>query len=552
MTIDRRLFLGGAAALAAPGVARAAISAPGATPAQQAAVTAIAAYLEAHRAHFALPAMGMVVVAGEFTTIIQSGNRDYTEKTPLSGQELWQIGSISKSFVALVCLQLVREGKMDLEADIRTVLPEARLPDDGAFTLRGLLDHTTGLPDFAPAFAMDGSKLWRGFAPGTHWAYSNTGYDLVGKAIERIEGKPLAQVIEARIARPLGMMATRGAISWRDRARYTASYAVLRPDLVVRQRNALAPAPWVDASLGAGSVASTLPDMARYLRYLIGVGRGHGAPLLTDAAAVAWLAKPVPQDPDTPADSYGLSLMHRSDDGRALLHHTGGMVSFSSSFHVDAAAGTGAFASCAIGGTGYRPRLLTAYAVKAMRLAAEGKAPPPPPPLVPPPLKAPGDYVGSFGALRISGDSALSVTAKGQAAALEPQGNDLFVTAHPDLEGFPLLFVRDGKAVVAIDHGAQRFVRDGASAPLPVTPPRIAARAGSYQSDDPWIGHVTIVARGDQLFMGGTDALTEIADDVWRAAEPNWWPERVRFGGFVGGQPQIVELSGRVLERRDG
>ncbi len=552
MTIDRRIFLAGTAALATPGVARAAISAPGATPAQQAAVTAIAAYLEAHRTHFALPAMGIVVVAGDFTAIIQSGTADYTERTALTGQELWQIGSISKSFVALVCLQLVREGKMDLEADIRTIMPEARLPDDGAFTLRGLLDHTTGLADFAPAFAMDGSRLWRSFAPGAHWAYSNTGYDLVGKAIERIEGKPLAAVIEARVARPLGMAATRGAINWRDRARYPASYSPLRPDLPRRRRNALAPAAWVDASLGAGSVASSLPDMARYLRYLITVGTGRGGSLLDDASARAWLAKPVVQDPDTPAETYGLGLMHRSDDGRALLHHTGGMVSFSSSFHVDAAAGTGAFASCAIGGTGYRPRLLTAYAARAMRFAGEGKAPPPPPALAPPPLPAPGDYVGNFGTLRITGDAALAVTLGGTTSALEPRGPDMFVTGHPSLERFALQFVRRDKAVIAIDHGPDRFVRDGASAPLPATPARIAARAGFYQSDDPWIGGVTIVARGDQLFIEGTDALTEIADDVWRAAEPNWWPERVAFGGLVAGRPQIVSLSGRVLERRDG
>jgi hypothetical protein len=226
-------------------------------------------------------------------------------------------------------------------------------------------------------------------------------------------------------------------------------------------------------------------------------------------------------------------------------------VSFSSSFHVDAAAGTGAFASCAIGGTGYRPRLLTAYAAKAMRLAAAGKAPPPPPALGPPPLVSPGDYVGNFGTLRIRG-TPLAVTMGGTAAPLEAVGPDSFVTTHPALERFVLKCVRQDKKVIAIDCGPDRHVRDGASAPLPATPDRIAARAGFFQSDDPWIGGVTIVARGDQLFIEGADALTEIADDVWRAAEPNWWPERITFGGFVAGKPQIVSLSGRVLERRDG
>jgi CubicO group peptidase (beta-lactamase class C family) len=556
MSIDRRLFLGGAAALAVPTAARAVINAPGATPEQSRALDVIAAYLEAHRAWFALPPMGMVVVDGPFTAIIQSGTSDYRDATPLSGQELWQIGSISKSFVALICLQFATEGKLDLEADIRSILPEAPLPDDGAFTLRGLLDHTTGLPDFAPCFYADGGKLWRGFAPGTHWSYSNTGYDLIGKAIERIEGKPLAAVIEARIARPLGMADTRGAITWRDRARYPASYSALRPDIAIRQRNALAPAPWVDASLGAGSVASTLPDMARYLRFLIGAGSGKGTPLINDAMAKTWLAKPVVQDPKIPGETYGLSLMHRTDDGRALLHHTGGMVSFSSSFHVDPAAGTGAFASCTIGGTEYRPRLLTRFAVQAMRLAAEGKPFPAPPSLAPPAIDKPGDFAGIY---RNGGDSviitaapALAISAGGSVHPLETQAPDTFVTPHPAFEEFPLVFVRDKAGIVAMDTGARRFVREGATAPLPATPPRIAARAGHFQSDDPWIGGITLVARGDRLLMNGTDAITEIGNDIWRVAEPAWNPERIGFGGFVAGRPQIIILSGRVLERRDG
>ncbi len=547
MPINRRLFLAGAAALSVPAAARATITAGGATPAQKVAVAAIAAYLEAHRAFFALPAMGMVVTDGDFTAFIQSGNSDYADTIPLAGTEYWQIGSISKSFVALVCLQLAETGKLDLDADIRSVLPTASLPPGAPFTVRGLLDHTTGLPDFAPAWPADGSPLWRGFEPGAHWSYSNTAYFLLGDMIARIEGKPLAQVIEARITRPLGMSDTRGAITWADRDRHTASYATLRADLPVRQRNVLAPESFKPQTMGAGSVTSTLPDMARYLRYLIGVGRGQGGNLISDASAKAWLTNPVVQDPETPAETYGLGLMHRRDDGRALLHHTGGMISFSSSFHVDAAAGTGAFASCAIGGTGYRPRLLTAFAVRAMRLARKGKAIPPPPMLGPKPVDKPGDYAGTFGDAVVTANP-LAING----AALERSGKDQFITAHPAFETFPLVFVRDASgSVIAIDHGPRHLVRTGASAPLPPTPPRLAARAGRYESDDPWTGGLTLVVRGDVLLVNGTDAITEIGDDVWRAADPAWSPERIAFAGFVDDRPQTLILSGRPLERRD-
>ena len=547
MPIDRRLFLAGLSIAVMPTVARAVVTAPGATPAQRSALDAIAAYLEAHRNFFALPAIGMVVTDGDFTGFIQSGTRDYERKLPLAGTELWQIGSISKSFVACICLQLAESRKLDLDADIRTVLPEAPLPAGAPFTIRGLLDHTTGLPDFAPAWPADGSLLWRGFEPGTHWSYSNTAYFLLGDMIARIEGKPLAEVIAARVTGPLKMADTRGAILWADRARHTASYELLRPDIAVRQQNPLAPAPFTPQTMGAGSVTSTLPDMARYLRFLIGIGQGKGGGLVSDATARAWLANPAVQDPAAPAETYGLGLMHRSDDGRALLHHTGGMISFSSSFHVDAAANTGAFASCAIGGTGYRPRLLTAFAVKALRLAREGKPIPPPPALGPKPVERPGDYAGAFADATVTA-APLAI----DGAALEPVGKDLFVTAHPAFEAFPLLFVRDvGGTVIAIDHGPRRLVRAGASAPLPPTPPRLAARAGRFQSDDPWTGGVTLVARGDRLYVNGAEPLVEIGNDLWRAEDPAWSPERIGFAGLVNGRPQTLILSGRPLERRD-
>lgn len=550
MSIDRRLFLAGAAAMAAPAVAHAAIKAPGASPAQLAALNAIAAYLEAHRAYFGLPAMGLVVVDGAFSASLHSGSRDYQGQTPIAEDDLWEIGSISKSFIAACCLQLASEGRIDLAADIRTMLPDAPLSDDGPFTIQALLDHTTGLPDFARVYSGNGDKLWRGFAPGTHWSYSNTGYNLLGDMIALLDGRPMARSIETRICKPLGMAGMRGSISWRDRSRYPASYTPLRPDLPLGHSPALAPAPWVDAALGAGSVASTLPDMAKYLRFLIGIGQGKGGGIVTDAMARTWLANPVPQDPKTPTETYGLGLMHRIVGGRALLHHTGGMVCFSSSFHVDAAAGTGAFASCAVGMTGYRPRLLTQFATEAMRCASAGLPLPAAPALTPSPAKS-ADYAGSYGDFAVTADMAIT-NARGT-APLEPMASDQFITDHPDFADFALVFGRDSGTVNTVSHGSDRFTRAGHTAPLlPPTSPRITARTGRFQSDDPWIGGVTIVARGDKLMMNGTDAMHEIGNDVWRAADPAWSPERLRFGGFVDGKPQLAIISGRILERRDG
>lgn len=552
MSIDRRLFLAGAAGVSLAGAANATLIAPGASAAEARALEAIAAYLETHRRHYGLPALGMVVVAGGRPFTILSGTRDYRETQPLGADDLWQIGSISKSFVALACLSLQAEGELTLDDELRQHLPEARLPgvsSGGPFTIRGLLDHTTGLPDFAPAL---GVKLWRGFNAGKGWSYSNTGYDLVGKALARIAAKPLAQIIEERVCKPLGMTDTRGAIQWRDRARHPASFAPLRPDRPVLAGMAMAPAPWVDVDLGAGSVASSLGDMAKYLNFLIAVGQGRGSPLLTDAQARLWLENPTVQNPANPAETYGLGLMHRVDEGRALLHHTGGMVSFSSSFHVDAAAGLGAFASCAVGGINYRPRLITLYALRALRAAAAGAAIPAPPELGALPGDA-ADYVGTYldGTRQLDILPGLIAVLDGRQLPLQTAGSGLFVTAHPGLIDWPLVAVRREKAVIAIDHGHQRFVRSGVSAALPATSPEIAALAGHYQSDDPWTGGIAVVARGDQLFLGGTDRLRRNGKAEWTPAEPANSPERLRFDAFVNGVPQVIDWSGRRLERRE-
>lgn len=556
MTVSRRLFLAGTAVVAMPGIAAAAIRAPGATASQQAALTAIAAYAEEHRRFFGLPSLGLVVVDGPLTALIQSGARDYEKRSPLDPNDLWQVGSISKSFVALICLQLVQEGKIDLESDIRTVLPEAPLPD-APFTFRGLLDHTTGLPDFAPPFGPEGYKLWTGFKAGSHWSYSNTAYDLIGSAIERIDGRPLARSIEARVMKPLGMNDSRGNIAFRDRTRFPASYTVIRPDLPALPPYQLAPAPWVDASLGAGSVAATLPDMAKYLRYLIGVGKGHGAPMLSDDLARLWLAKPVVQDPAVPAETYGLALMHRPTDGHDLLHHTGGMVSFASSFHSDGVSDVGAYASTPItASTGYRPRLITQFACQAMRAAKEGKPLPTPTPLATPPIAKPGDFAGNYaglgGSFSIESGSGLTLVDAGTRTPLQMLAPDIFYADTSRFGALALVFVRDKGAIIAVDWGALRFGRNGASAKLPATAELLANRAGHYQSDDPWIGGVTIVARGDKLYLEGAQELVDIGGDVWRVAAEDWNPERLSFAGFVNGKPQIAIMSARLLERRDG
>ena len=116
--------------------------------------------------------------------------------------------------------------------------------------------------------------------------------------------------------------------------------------------------------------------------------------------------------------SYGNGLMHVANAGRQYLHHTGGMVSFTSAFHLDPASGIGAFASSTLSAfSSYRPRLLTRFAVDALAEAAAGRPVPTPPPLQTPLANAAayaGRYSGPGGSFEIRAGQELLLVANGR------------------------------------------------------------------------------------------------------------------------------------------
>ncbi len=132
--------------------------------------------------------------------------------------------SITKPFVAAAVLQLVGEGKVDLDASVETYLPgrvRGEGIDAGAITVRQLLRHQSGLPEYfdndtpPPVDPTTGEQLLNmaltrpvQFAPGTAMKYTNTNYILLGLIIERVTGRPAVDEITRRIITPLGLFDT--------------------------------------------------------------------------------------------------------------------------------------------------------------------------------------------------------------------------------------------------------------------------------------------------------------------------------------------------------
>jgi CubicO group peptidase (beta-lactamase class C family) len=146
-----------------------------------------------------------------------------------SPDTIFEAGSVSKQFTAAALLLLERDGKLSLDDSVRKYIPE--LPDYGVpLSIRDMLTHTSGLRDWGDIAAIEGwprgtrvyddadvlqivSKQKNlNFAPGTRWAYSNTGYNLAEIIVSRVSGMSLAQFTRQRIFAPLGMTHS----SWRD------------------------------------------------------------------------------------------------------------------------------------------------------------------------------------------------------------------------------------------------------------------------------------------------------------------------------------------------
>ncbi len=160
------------------------------------------------------------------------GVRDYTAgvgdlatgaPAPVNGYV--RIGSNTKSFVAVVVLQLVAEGRVELHRSIQTYLP-GLVPRGKDISVRQLLQHTSGLPNYTEHMEDEDFDERRHvyrtpeellkiafaqgqvFPPGAGWQYSNTGYVVLGLMIERLTGHPVAEEIGTRVITPLGLRET--------------------------------------------------------------------------------------------------------------------------------------------------------------------------------------------------------------------------------------------------------------------------------------------------------------------------------------------------------
>ncbi|WP_232295413.1 serine hydrolase [Parafrankia sp. EUN1f] len=268
---------------------------------------------------------GVVVRVQEHDRIRQvtAGVTDLATGAPLRPQAKVRIGSITKTFVATVALQLVGEGRLTLDRPVERWLP-GLLRDGNRITVRQLLNHTSGLFDytadpkllagitanrvFAPAELVAIAETHPGsFAPGTAWAYSNTNYIVAGLLIQSVTHHSLGEELHRRIFRPLGLADTSFPTASGNIPGYHA-HGYVPPEFVPTADGrpfdvtALNPS----HAWAAGAIVSTVKDVSRFYQALMG---GE----LLSARMLQQMKSTTVEDAADPGLRYGLGIERVSD-----------------------------------------------------------------------------------------------------------------------------------------------------------------------------------------------------------------------------------------------
>ncbi|MEU7039570.1 serine hydrolase domain-containing protein [Streptomyces varsoviensis] len=261
-------------------------------------------------------------------------------KAPVDGQI--RAASVTKSFTATVVLQLVGEGEVALDAPVDAYLPGLLRGDgiDGRrITVRQLLQHTSGLPDYTPYLddlvanrhryyeprtLLDVALRHKaGFEPGTGWRYCNTDYVVAGLLIERVTGRPVGEEITRRVIDRVGLRHTyfpaQGEQTLRDT--HPHGYVATKPDAPLLDVTEMDPS----AAWAGGALISTPSELNRFFRALLDGELLHPGQLAQMRTTVA-----IPADAGYPPGTrFGLGLAsYRLSCGGLMWGHDGDFLGY--------------------------------------------------------------------------------------------------------------------------------------------------------------------------------------------------------------------------------
>lgn len=278
---------------------------------------------------------------------------------PVTAATLFHMASITKPFVATAIMQLVEQGKLDLEAPVTKYLPYFRLADPRyrLITVRQLVTHTSGMPDVKdyewsrPQYD-DGALeryvrslekeqlLWD---PGTRFAYSNMAFEVLGDVIAKVAGASFEDYVASHILKPVGMQSSTlllKAAQAAEPSQLANGYTKRKPSGKDEQELvSIAAYPYNRTHSPSSNLMSSVNDMTRWAMINLNRGELDGQRILKSSTYdIMW--KPAAEvefcrnGPPCrkPGNSVGISWFLEQKDGHLIVSHGGGDDGFITSF----------------------------------------------------------------------------------------------------------------------------------------------------------------------------------------------------------------------------
>lgn len=283
---------------------------------------AIDAVVRTYRDVTGIPGVAVTVTRGR-DVVHSAGYGRTADGDAVTDRTVMAVASLSKSITALAVMQLVESGRVELDAAVRTYLPEFTMADDraAAITVHHLLEHSSGMSDRAfrssagpvpqtlreAVSAMRGARLTAD--PGTRYEYHNPNYQVAARLVEVVGGQPFGDYLRDRVFRPLGMADSSSANTADDLSAASRGHRMIAGVPV-----ALPEPPAFGA--GSGGVLSSARDLAAWLI----AQTDPGGTRILPAAGLAEMHRA------SGPGSYGLGWnIGTTGSGAPLVDHTGGL-----------------------------------------------------------------------------------------------------------------------------------------------------------------------------------------------------------------------------------
>ena len=277
---------------------------------------------------------------------------------PVTPRTLFHMASVTKPFVATAIMQLVEQGKVDLDAPVTKYLPYFRLSDPRyrSITVRQMLTHTSGMPDVEdygwdkPQYddaaleryvrSLEGQKLL--WDPGTRFAYSNMAFEVLGDVVAKVSGMTFEDYVAAHILQPLGMNSSTLLLKKADPALLAAGYTKSRSGGKA-ELMPVAAYPYNRMHSPSSNLLSSVEDMSRWAMANLNRGELDGKRILQSstydimwkpAAEVEFCRPPGYTECRKAGNHVGISWFLEEKNGHLIVSHGGGDDGFITAFWI--------------------------------------------------------------------------------------------------------------------------------------------------------------------------------------------------------------------------